>query len=1550
MEHSSLNRVIAAVFVLLTWALPVSSQNPAYFSLTSSGTYRLGERPQIQLYATNVRSLEFRVYRVNDPIEFFRSLEDLHNFGGRAPKLPRDLTPIERFHRFKRQLRLRGQNFFRSQYTHQSRAVIREWMEARNRPPAQKPLQNVMPGVETYPAVPLLNPQQVVATWRQTVSVIQRWDQRSIPVDVPGKGLFLVEATNGDLRAYTLLMITDLAVVTKSDSRNLLAFVVNRNSGAPVADCDLWVMGNHQELSRTKTDANGVFGMQLGLKTSEQIVVLAKNGDDFAASGSYGWGLNDSDRSMVGYIYSDRPVYRPGHVVHFKGILRRQTPDDYALLSRKEVDVDIDDPEGKSVFRKTLAVSSNGTINSDFTIPASAALGYYTIAVRAGETIASGGFHVDEYKKPEYEVKVIPDKPRVLQSEKIAARVEARYYFGEPVAHGKVKYVVHTAPFWFFPRDDEFGGEFERESGGEEYDYAGSQIEEQTGQLDADGKLTIEIPTNVSPLRNDVRYRIEARVTDESNREIAGHASVPATYGSFVVRVRSEKYFHESGSTGQFAVEARDYDNKPIETDIQLDLLRSRWQAPRTGERVPMFSSKARTDANGEAKVEIPLRDAGSFEVRVTAHTPEDRDVTDSGYIWVSGSTPDWFSEQRERIQIVPDKPSYQIGDTAKIFIVTGVPEAYVLVTTEGKGLKTHEVVHVTNPTLNIDVPIRREFAPNFFLNAVFLRNDQYYEGTKSIRVPPVENELSVDVQSSKSEYKPGEPAVFSVTTRDQKGSPVSAEVSLGIVDEAIYAVKPEGTPDIVKFFYGTQYNRVATSTSLRYYFSGAAGKRQMRLTEVRPATALGQLKPEKLGEPRVRKAFPDTALWVANLTTDSNGRAEARLEFPDALTTWRATARAATTDTRVGNTTQRTIVRKNLMIRLAVPRFFRQGDEVTISAIVHNYLTSDKIARVNVQVEGLQVLEGTERSVPVPTRGDVNVDWKVRAGEKLEAKILAKALTDEESDAMELTLPIVPHGVKLSEARAGSLTRSPVVETTITFPRNVVPTSRVLDITVTPSLAGAIFGALDYLTSFPYGCTEQTMSSFLPNVIVTKALSDLKVKSNVDEGALAQKTREGLNRLYDFQHPDGGWGWWQTDDSGAFMTAYVISGLVQARDAGINVRQDVITRGVNWLNQEFDRSAAVVPDLRAYLLYTVTQGGSVAANKVASIWNDRSRLTPYGLALLGLTLDKLGDSRTNEIAAMLESSAKSDDFEAYWATDRDNLMEYEIDSSAESTAHALKFLSRARPQSPLLQKIVLWLVNHRNEGYYWYSTKQTAMVVNGLTDYLKASGELHPDFMVTVWVNDRQVFTRAFTPADAMTVSPPTIHLTSDQLADGANQIKIRKSGDGMLYWSARGDYFSTEDRLVRTGSMALNVIREYFELTPETENGRIVYRLDPSDGSVKPGDVVVVRLTVSGGSWRYLLVEDPIPAGTEFIQRDDLYELKQRPPWWSSYYTRREFHDDRAAFFQTYFDRGQTQYVYMLKVVNPGQFRVSPAKVQPMYQPQYLSTTENQMVVVKP
>jgi|HubBroStandDraft_6_1064221.scaffolds.fasta_scaffold00933_13 uncharacterized protein YfaS (alpha-2-macroglobulin family) len=1557
-----MHRAILAVFLCCALLTPLLAQDPdaqPYFSLTSDRTYLPGEKVEVAVYSHNVGALQFRVYRVNDPIKFFSELQEMHSFGGQAPRMPKQAhTWLERFHAWKHRIWAWFRDFIRAQFSPDSRHQIRLWRMEEAAP------QKRGPQVDEYAQVPVLNQQQLVSTWKWSVPPGERWQSQKVTVPVGEKGVYLVEATEGTLRAYTIVVVTEIAVITKAAPGRLLSYVVDRHTGDPIAGAltRLWI--DQKEIASKPTDQQGLMDTMVTQEKPENVAVLTTYNDQFAVNTPGAWNLGSgSDRNLRGYTYTDRPVYRPGDTVHFKSIVRSENPSGYTVPQQRDIRIELRDPRTyQPIWQQTVTLSDMGTAHWDYVIPADANLGFYYLSMQSGERYIEGTrFSVQDYKKPEYAVKINFQTPRVLQGQPIKATIDARYYFGEPVANAKVKWVVHTSTYWPMGRyesdtdtDAEGYDAGDEQPGGSDV-YGGDQEAEKSGTLDADGKLQITIPTRVnSQTKQDLTYRIEARVTDEGNREIAGHGFALATYGSFYLTAQPNSYVHNKGGAAVVNVSAQDYDKKPVATAFRAEF--SRWN-PQKRSAEPISTTPGQTGADGKGQVQFTIPDAGEFRVRISAVTPEKREVEDTAYLWAPGETPWWAGTTQERIQIVADKKSYVPGDTAHVLIVTGKEPASVLVTAEGNGLYSAQVIKSNGGSITVDVPVQPEFAPNFYVSAVFIRGNKLYQGNKSLSVPPTQHELKVDLQPSRPQYQPGQPGAFTIKATDSSGKPVSAEFSLGVVDEAIYAIEPESVGGIVSAFYGTIYSKVSTDSSLTYYFSGQAGKRAMQLASApgaasRTSNALAQLKPERLVQPKIRKAFPDTAYWVADVRTDSSGRASVKFDYPDAITSWRATTRGITQDTKVGSAVENTIVRKNLMVRLVVPRFFRRGDQITLSTIVQNYLPTEKTARVSMDFTGLQVLDGGTKDVPVPSRGVAKVDYRVRVLDIDSAKVLGKALTDVESDAMELTLPVIPFGVKLAIAKSGSIAGAgnSDVWQQINFPEGAETGTRKLTVEVTPSIAGTVFAALDFLTSYPYGCTEQTMSSFLPDVLVADAMKKLGVGSNINPQTLNKQVQAGLDRLYQYQHSDGGWGWWQTDDSQPFMTAYVLAGLVQAKSAGYDVEQDRIDRARKWLVPEFTRSAAVKTDLRAYMAYALVLSGTESnATIVDSVWSQRSTLTAYGKALLGLAMVQIDDSRANDLAKQLTVDAKRDDAQAWWPTDTNNLMDYYGDTTPQATAFALKLLDRVDPQNSLLPKAALYLVSHRSEGYYWESTQQTAMVIYGLTDYLQRTRELKPNFSVDVQVNGKTVATRKFTAADA-TAPAATIALAESQLAQGANQVRLVKSGEGRLYWSVRGEYYSSQPNVVNTGSFQLSTVREYYKLTPQQTGDRLIYHLDKLSGPVQVGDTLAVRITVGGSDWKYLMIEDPIPSGTESIARDDLYQLDQQPPWWSNHWSSyRELRDDRATFFNYYFRRGQSEYTYLLKVVNPGVFRVSPTRVEPMYQPQYMSTSDAATVTVK-
>ena len=386
-----------------------------------------------------------------------------------------------------------------------------------------------------------------------------------------------------------------------------------------------------------------------------------------------------------------------------------------------------------------------------------------------------------------------------------------------------------------------------------------------------------------------------------------------------------------------------------------------------------------------------------------------------------------------------------------------------------------------------------------------------------------------------------------------------------------------------------------------------------------------------------------------------------------------------------------------------------------------------------------------------------------------------------------------------------------------------------------------------------------------------------------------------------------------------------------------------MLVRGQEFLRGELTEHPRMRPDLRAAVVYALAESGDKnLQTALETQWQRRRDLPPEALAMTGLAMAKLGDARAGQLAALLEAGAVHQGELVSWKGSYVPLLDVAYEDNAEATAYAVRLIAKTHPDSPLLPAAAQWLMLSRNGDGWWESTEQTAMVLFGLTDYLAASHELESDFTVDVLVNGRSLGQRHFSPADAASGASLRIELDAAQLKPGSNTVElVRRSGAGRMYWSASGRYFTTDRKQYQAGTMALNLTRDYYRLQPQKKDGKLVYTLEPLKGDAQIGDVLAVHEAIGGSAMKYLLLEDPIPAGTEFIRNEDSYPVESRPGGWEEWYMRREFHDDRAAFFATNF-AGRRDIYYLLKVVNPGSFAVSPARVAPMYQPGVQATSD--------
>jgi uncharacterized protein YfaS (alpha-2-macroglobulin family) len=532
-------------------------------------------------------------------------------------------------------------------------------------------------------------------------------------------------------------------------------------------------------------------------------------------------------------------------------------------------------------------------------------------------------------------------------------------------------------------------------------------------------------------------------------------------------------------------------------------------------------------------------------------------------------------------------------------------------------------------------------------------------------------------------------------------------------------------------------------------------------------------------------------------------------------------------------------------------------------------------------------------------------------------------------------------------------------------------------------------------------------MSRFLPAVITAKTLRDLGMKPETamqkmfggiepasaaathtrrpqDLRQLDGMTKAGLERLYDFQHSDGGWGWWKQGESDHFMTAYVVWGMTLARQAGIELRPQVVERAVAFLDKELVEEEKNY-DAQAWMLHALAEYHS--ANRKAevekfqnvafeNVWNNREKLNAYTRALLAMAAHNYGfhdrakvliDNLQNGVkldsqpdTSIVQSGGQSSDPSvigtAHWG--QDGIYWHWSEGGIEATSFALRALLAIDPKNKLIEPVTNWLIKNRR-GAQWSNTRDTAIVVLALNDYLRTSGEVQASMSYELVVNGNPVVSKTISADEALS-APSRFQISRELIKDGPNEIVIRrKTGTGPLYFSADAEFFSLEEPLKPAGN-EIFVRRQYYKLVnhPTLLKGFVSERVLLSDGeSVKSGDRIEVVLTIEAkNNYEYLLFEDLKPAGLEAVQirsGDNVYvrEIKSGAlngkngalmNFASSDFTGQsrwvyqELRDRKVAMFIDKLPEGVWQLSYEMRAEAPGIFHALPVLGHAMYVPE--------------
>lgn len=1389
-----------------------------------------------------------------------------------------------------------------------------------------------------------------------------------------GAGLYLVDVARGAGAALQIVsayvLVSDTALIVKKSRRELLAFTVDARGGSPKAGSDVRVLRRGQLLARGRSDENGLARLALPDKADGSLLTLTSFGAHEATVGQYDEGEDrENSGPFTTALYTDRPVYRPGGKVSYKGIVRRALENGmrYDIPSGESVHVEVRDPNGDTLQRVKKTANRFGSFWGEVELSSEAPTGLYTVVTDLRGEKQTHDFAVASYKKPEFSATITPNQTHYLRGQTVEMFVDAALYFGAPLSSGKVRYTVMRAPDWM----NDSGSNEESEEGYEEEGGEGGEIvDEGETTLDANGHAIIRFTpkaeaTDQAPDGDDEAapatqlYTVQATIEDAAKREVEAEGRVSVASGDFRLRVQAQGYLGAPGRATAVSIEALDWKERPVvNTPIEIESRYAKWNEDGTLKYFGRRVQSVKTDDKGRATLSLTPSQQGEWRLTVRARDTQNRPIWDSTSLWVADGEGGDFASPHGDLSLLADKKNYTAGETARVLINTAKVGQTALLSIEGPQLFRVWTILLSKRSTLVRVPILREYGPNVILNACAVRDKSFSQSTLPLRVQVPERTLHVSVRAEQAKYLPGETATYRVQSRDDKGKPVACEFSLGVVDESIYALREDDPRLLPATFYPRRYNLVQTSYSFEPIYLGDANK----------------------SEPAVesRKKFLDTAFWQPSLQTDAQGQARVKVLLPDNLTSWRATVVAQTANTSFGRDTSSTIVSKPFSLRLETPRFLTEGDTSQISAFVFNDTGAPQSATIKLDSDGVSANDVAPKVLSLAPGQTAQATWTLATQSagldaQSRARLKITAWTNEQAkgtpytDGVEITLPVRPHGRERVEQFAGQVNNGTVTSHALTLDSKAAPASSRLTIRIAPSIAGAIVGALDYLIGFPYGCTEQTMSRFLPDILVSRALR-LSGAAGERERAIKKRlppmVRDGLARLGRFQRESGGWGWWESDPDDAWMTAYVLYGLSLARDEGYAVSDAMLARGreagVKLLQKPVDPkstagSRANYDDTRAFLMYALALAGDVETARKARRTLKAANCDAPALAYLVLLDDRLNE-KMDDAWPELQKRLRSDNEQMlHWTSQGDPA--WSDWNQQTATALGLHAMLVKDKDDPRIASVLLWLMAQR-EGESWSSTRDTAWVLAALCKYLESTSDgAQPSRggVLQVRLNDR-VLQNYSLPANPLDSDEWTLRVSPRALRAGRNVLSIRHQSTSSGPTSGAPVFYTVQLRQTVGGDelpalsppgTALRIAREFRRVVPGASDDAGNVPSEPTNNQLKAGDRVRVRLTLDAPrDVSYVLIEDAFPAGCEVTERGNAGEtIDDWDAWWSS----TDVRDDRVAFFARHLKRGRHVIEYNLRAQTPGNYRVLPSMLQAMYAPDVRAESDAARVSVR-
>ncbi len=1413
--------------------------------------------------------------------------------------------------------------------------------------------------------------------------------------------------------ARFLAQVTPFQVHVKLGHFNSLVWVTDLASGEPVDGVKVSVYATAeptrppaQVLAETVTDEIGI-GRFAGtdvldpaLKLINEwrddqprlVLHLQKQGDMALLPLDYDYHIwpgqvNRYPREKYGHLQTwgttAQGVYRIGDTIQYKLYVRHQDEAAFTAAPDSAYTLQLVDPTGEVAHRiDNITLSEYGTFDGEFTLPQTAAVGWYQFKLSADFTEMTWQpmrVLVSDFTPSSFKVRTELNGDAFGPDDTMEITTTARLHAGGPYTDANTRVTVTLKPMYFTPKDPKAEGFYFQPH---DQDYpAERQLFQTESTVDSNGDLVTPLVLPDSEIIYG-RMSVESAVRDDRGKDVANIANADYVGRDRFVGLKNTQWVYREDRAADVEYVVVDKQGRLVAgVPVQVKIERLETKAARvkgagnayltryvhSWEKV----SECEDNSGGEARI-CRFQPAAPGDYRITASVTDTRgkQQTSGIHAWVAGKGQVvWEMPANNELPIIPETGNPDVGDTARYLIKNPYPGAKALVSIERYGVLKSWVQTLETSTPILEFPVEADFVPGFYLSVtvfsprvdkplgpdqVDLGKPTFSMGYVAVPVNDPYKQLVIDMSAGKEVYRPGDTVDLSLQVKPRHGADEEPkEVAVVALDEAVFDLIRQGTGyfDPYRGFYRLEDLDVSTYSLI----SRLVGRQKFEKKGADPGGDGGA------GDLGLRSLFKFVGYWNPSIEIAPGETHRLSFQAPDNLTGWRVFALAVTAEDLMGLGEAVFKVNKPIELRPVMPNQITEGDRFKAGFSVMNRTGEQRSIAVELSATGaladptgqrfeLRLAPFKRETVWLPLQSK-------RAGE---IEIKGFATDGQETDGLRHLLPVHKRRSLLTAASYGTTDQDNVIES-ILFPQAIHTDAGALTVTLSPTVIGNIEGAFRYARGYPYSCWEQRLSK------AAMAAQYLHLKPYIDaafawEGSdtLPQAT---LDEAAGFQAPGGGMVYWRPQDAyvSPYLSAYTALVFNWLRDAGYRVPAPVEDKLHAYLENLLRKdvmpefySKGMASTVRAVALAALAARGKLTLDALQRYQQHLPQMSLFGLAhylQAALAVDQSEEQREDVIARILAHASQSGGkFQFNEAVDTDFARILYTPGRANC---ALLDAFSAFPDNPQVSdipfKLVRSITQTRGARDHWDNTQENMFCMNALVNYSKVYEAVDPALRARVKLDAELLGKTAIDDrrAPAVTFTRPTSAADPGRSAE----LSITREGQGRLYYATQLSYAPLAES-AESINAGIEIRREY----SVERDGQWQLLADPM--KIRRGELVKVDLFVSLPSSRnFVVVDDPVPGGLEPVNRDlatasvvdadkGSYQMAggswwyERDDWteydasrWSFYH--QELRHHAARFYADYLPPGNYHLSYTAQAIASGEFAVLPVHSEEMYDP---------------